>query len=71
MFKMADFHHILDVFSGLNDQIDLNHFTSCQASSVTSLEYPHNPHGDVDSVARLESFRALKLSKPYWRFLGP
>ena len=37
---------------------------------------------DVDSVARLESFRALKLTllesfrvlkllKPYWRFLGP
>ena len=37
---------------------------------------------DVDSVAHLESFRALKvtllesfralkLSKPYWRFLGP
>ena len=39
--KMANFHHILDVFSGLNDQIDLNPFASCQTSSGTSLEYPH------------------------------
>ena len=39
--QMANFHHILDVFSGLNDQIDLNPFASCQASSDTSLEYPH------------------------------
>ena len=36
--KMVDFHHILDVFSGVNDQIDLNPFASCQASSGTSLE---------------------------------
>ena len=39
--KMANFHHILDVFSGLNDQIDLNPFASCQTSSGTSLEYRH------------------------------
>ena len=39
--KMANFHHILDVFSGLNDQIGLNPFASCQASSGTSVEYPH------------------------------
>ena len=32
---------ILDVFSGWNDQIDLNPFASCQASSGTSLEYQH------------------------------
>ena len=41
-----------------------------------------NDYGDVDSVAHLErfralkltlleSFRALKLLKPYWRILGP
>ena len=35
------FWAILDVFSGWNDQIDLNPFASCQASSGTSLEYPH------------------------------
>ena len=32
------FWAILDVFSGWNDQIDLNPFASCQAFSGTSLE---------------------------------
>ena len=35
------FWAILDVFSGCNDQIELNPFESGQASSGTSLEYPH------------------------------
>ena len=35
------FWAIVDVFSGWNDQIELNPFESCQASSGTSLEYPH------------------------------
>ena len=38
---MANFHHILDVFSGLNDQIALNPFAFCQTSSGKGLEYPH------------------------------
>ena len=31
----------VDVFSGLNDQIDLDPFASCHTSFGTSLEYPH------------------------------
>ena len=45
-------------------------------------EYTTDEQEILDSVARLESFRALKLTllesfralkllKPYWRFLGP
>ena len=45
-------------------------------------EYTTDQQEILDSVARLESFRALKLTlfesfralkllKPYWRFLGP
>ena len=39
--KLVNFDHILDVFSKLSDLNDLNPFASCQASSDTSLEYPH------------------------------
>ena len=35
------FWNILGVFSGLNDQIGLNPFASCQTSSGISVEYPH------------------------------
>ena len=35
------FWAILDVISRLDDCIDLNPFAPCQASSGTSLEYPH------------------------------
>ena len=33
--------HIFELFSRMGDRIDLNPFASCQATSGTSLEYPH------------------------------
>ena len=39
--KMVNFDHILYDFSELSDQNDLIPLEYCQASSDTSLEYPH------------------------------
>ena len=39
--KMVNFDHILYDFSEQSDQNDLNPLEYCQASSDTSLEYPH------------------------------
>ena len=39
--KMVNFDHILYDFSELSDQNDLIPLEYCQASSNTSLEYPH------------------------------
>ena len=41
MGKLVNFDHILYDFSELSDQNDLIPLEYCQASSDTSLEYPH------------------------------
>ena len=39
--KMVIFYHLFDIFSGTSGLIDLIPFALCQATSGTSLEYPH------------------------------
>ena len=39
--KMVIYYHLFDIFSGPSDLIDLIPFALCQATSGTSLEYPH------------------------------
>ena len=39
--QIGHFEHLFDVFSGTRGRIDLIPFAYCQATSGTSLEYPH------------------------------
>ena len=64
------FWNILDVFSRLDECMDLNPFASCHASSGTSLEYPHgviwskNLFSKVDSHAK--SYLKTLIKKRNW-----
>ena len=57
--KMANFDHIFDVYSIQYNRIVLIHFSSCQTSPWTSLEYPHHMH-----LIIFENW-------PFWAIFGP
>ena len=59
--KMVNFDHIFDVFSIQYKRIVLIHFSSCQTSPGTSLEYPHHMHLSI-----FENWPFWAIFWPFW-----